>query len=196
MTYTHGKCAVITGAGSGIGRALALRLNSEGCALYISDINPDTLAETVGKLQRADIPCDQQVLDVAAGKISATQLTLDPLSVFTAQTIKIDELKHVEDRIGEDLKAIAIKQHEDAVALLWLTKLAMNDTVDSIFANFRLSSLRLTTFRLWSCWMWTETSSGGMAFRTRSARSSQHCTMNRTRSLSQSQNRFLSKSKR
>ena len=65
MTYTHGKCAVITGAGSGIGRALALRLNSEGCELYISDINPDTLAETVGQLQRADIPCDQQVLDVA-----------------------------------------------------------------------------------------------------------------------------------
>ena len=43
MTYVHGKIAVITGAGSGIGRALALQLNREGCELYLSDINADSL---------------------------------------------------------------------------------------------------------------------------------------------------------
>ena len=46
MKYFQGKCAVITGAGSGIGRALALHLNRAGCALYIADINADTLAQT------------------------------------------------------------------------------------------------------------------------------------------------------
>ncbi len=43
MAYSSGKCAVITGAGSGIGRALALQLNREGCELYLSDIIPQTL---------------------------------------------------------------------------------------------------------------------------------------------------------
>lgn len=65
MAYTTGKCAVLTGAGSGIGRALALQLNREGCALYLSDINRDTLDETASLLEREDTGCDLQVLDVA-----------------------------------------------------------------------------------------------------------------------------------
>lgn len=65
MAFSQGKCAVITGAGSGIGRALALQLNREGCELYLSDINTDSLADTVSKLERRDVPCDQQGLDVA-----------------------------------------------------------------------------------------------------------------------------------
>ncbi len=65
MAYFHGKTAVITGAGSGIGRALATALNREGCALFLSDINGDTLADTLGSLPRRDIHADGQVLDVA-----------------------------------------------------------------------------------------------------------------------------------
>lgn len=65
MSYVNGKIAVVTGAGSGIGRALALRLNSEGCRLYIADINTDTLAETVALLPRKDVSVDSQLLDVA-----------------------------------------------------------------------------------------------------------------------------------
>lgn len=65
MTYVQGKIAVVTGAGSGIGRALALQLNREGCALYLSDINGDSLRATLDMLSRKDIPADGQVLDVA-----------------------------------------------------------------------------------------------------------------------------------
>ena len=46
MKSFHGKVAAITGAGSGIGRALARQLASEGCALALSDINETGLAET------------------------------------------------------------------------------------------------------------------------------------------------------
>jgi NAD(P)-dependent dehydrogenase (short-subunit alcohol dehydrogenase family) len=43
----QGKVAVITGAGSGIGRALALDLAARGAKLVLSDIDGDGLAETV-----------------------------------------------------------------------------------------------------------------------------------------------------
>ena len=41
-----GKICVITGAGSGIGRALAVALNTAGAQLALSDINEDGLSET------------------------------------------------------------------------------------------------------------------------------------------------------
>ena len=47
MHYLNGKIAVITGAGSGIGRALALQLNRAGCEIHLSDISPDGLEETL-----------------------------------------------------------------------------------------------------------------------------------------------------
>ena len=40
------KIAVVTGAGSGIGRATALALADEGCLLAISDISEPNLEET------------------------------------------------------------------------------------------------------------------------------------------------------
>ncbi len=65
MAYSTGKTAVITGAGSGIGRALARQLNREGCALYLSDVREETLAETSGLLERGDVAVSTRVLDVA-----------------------------------------------------------------------------------------------------------------------------------
>jgi len=44
------KVAVITGAGSGIGRALAQQLAANGARLALSDINADGLAETLNSL--------------------------------------------------------------------------------------------------------------------------------------------------
>lgn len=41
------KIAVITGAASGIGRSLALKLAKEGCKLALSDVNEEGLSETV-----------------------------------------------------------------------------------------------------------------------------------------------------
>jgi NAD(P)-dependent dehydrogenase (short-subunit alcohol dehydrogenase family) len=45
-----GKVAVVTGAGSGIGRALAQQLASKGARLALSDINAAGLAETMQSL--------------------------------------------------------------------------------------------------------------------------------------------------
>ncbi len=46
MRLTAGTVAALTGAGSGIGRALALGLAQHGCALALADVNATTLDET------------------------------------------------------------------------------------------------------------------------------------------------------
>jgi short-subunit dehydrogenase len=62
MYALKGKVAVVTGAGSGIGRALAQLLAQKGCALALADINEAALKETARDLS-ADVLL--QTLDVA-----------------------------------------------------------------------------------------------------------------------------------
>jgi len=49
----EGKVAVITGAGSGIGRAMAERFTAEGAAVVVADVVEDRVREVVSRLQAA-----------------------------------------------------------------------------------------------------------------------------------------------
>jgi NAD(P)-dependent dehydrogenase (short-subunit alcohol dehydrogenase family) len=51
MSSFDGKVAIITGAGSGIGRALAVDLIRQGARLALSDVNESGLAETLAQCQ-------------------------------------------------------------------------------------------------------------------------------------------------
>jgi NAD(P)-dependent dehydrogenase (short-subunit alcohol dehydrogenase family) len=55
MKSFENKVVVITGAGSGIGRATALNVASRGALLAVSDWNEDGLAETVELLKNAGV---------------------------------------------------------------------------------------------------------------------------------------------
>lgn len=65
MKILKNKIVVITGAGGGIGRALALKFALEGCNLAISDINPDALQETAALLETTGTRIFSEVLDVS-----------------------------------------------------------------------------------------------------------------------------------
>lgn len=63
--YFKDKVCVITGAGSGIGRALAENLARRGAKLALSDIDTDGLAETVERCERYGVDIKSDRLNVA-----------------------------------------------------------------------------------------------------------------------------------
>jgi 2-keto-3-deoxy-L-fuconate dehydrogenase len=80
MFSLKGKSAVITGAGSGIGRAIAVLFAKQGAEVHILEVNAEAAAGTLedivkaegtGSLHACDVTSQQQVLSVlnAIGKI-------------------------------------------------------------------------------------------------------------------------------
>ena len=60
------RTAVVTGAGSGIGRATSILLAQKGCRLAIADINADGLAETARLVREHGRPVSSHVVDVSS----------------------------------------------------------------------------------------------------------------------------------
>jgi len=63
-----GGVAVVTGAGSGIGRELAKQLAREKMSLALADVNETTLQETLSQIGNAGAPVSTHVLNVADPK--------------------------------------------------------------------------------------------------------------------------------
>ncbi|MCX7063845.1 MAG: SDR family NAD(P)-dependent oxidoreductase [Proteobacteria bacterium] len=65
MKDFRNKVAAITGAGSGMGRALALELAARGCAVAIADVGQSTLIETEALLRQRNVKVSSHLVDVA-----------------------------------------------------------------------------------------------------------------------------------
>lgn len=64
QSFNH-KVAAITGAGSGIGRALAYALARRGCDLALSDISAEGMAETAAQAKKFGIKVSECIVDVS-----------------------------------------------------------------------------------------------------------------------------------
>src|SRR5262245_16846850 len=64
MRTLSGKCVLITGAASGIGKALAQRFAAAGAWLVLVDVNEPALRETAAALERAGTRVKTYVLDI------------------------------------------------------------------------------------------------------------------------------------
>ncbi|WP_328856272.1 SDR family NAD(P)-dependent oxidoreductase [Williamsia herbipolensis] len=65
MKTLAGKTVVVTGAGSGIGRSLAVQLAGKGARLALSDVNLDAVSETVALCGKAGAEAAPFTVDVA-----------------------------------------------------------------------------------------------------------------------------------
>jgi len=66
MGTLDGKVALVSGAGRGIGREIALKLASEGAAVVVNDLDDEPAAATVADVVAADgraVPCAGSVTD-------------------------------------------------------------------------------------------------------------------------------------
>lgn len=64
MGLLTGKVCIVTGAGQGLGRAIALEMSREGAALGLIERNPDTLTETAALIAEGGGSCSEHALDV------------------------------------------------------------------------------------------------------------------------------------
>lgn len=82
-TSWQGQVAVVTGAGSGIGRALAYGLGRRGCRLALSDVDEANLTETADTLRATGREVRADRVDVASGEGMAgyAELTADRFGV-------------------------------------------------------------------------------------------------------------------
>ena len=80
-----GKCAIITGAGAGIGKEIAITFATAGASVVVSDINADAANHVVDEIQqlggqafacRCDITSEQELSALADFAISKLALLI------------------------------------------------------------------------------------------------------------------------
>lgn len=86
MGWLEGKVAVITGAGSGIGRAVAERFVAEGARVGIVDRDPDRIAAVTAALKDVAVgaPADVTVFADLARAMDAVRERFGPIDVVVA----------------------------------------------------------------------------------------------------------------
>jgi NAD(P)-dependent dehydrogenase (short-subunit alcohol dehydrogenase family) len=84
MESVSGAAVVVTGAGSGIGAALARRLAAEGARVVVNDIDPAAAAAVAASCGAAAVPGDAASEDGVAALIGAARDALGGIDLYCA----------------------------------------------------------------------------------------------------------------
>ena len=79
-----GRVALVTGAGQGMGRAIAERLATEGAKVAANDLNPETATATAEAVGGIAVPFDVSEPDAIEAGVSDVESRLGPVELLVA----------------------------------------------------------------------------------------------------------------
>jgi len=79
-----GRVALVTGAGQGMGRAIAQRLATEGAKVAANDLNPETALATAEAVGGIAVPFDVSEPDAIEAGVSDVESRLGPVELLVA----------------------------------------------------------------------------------------------------------------
>jgi NAD(P)-dependent dehydrogenase (short-subunit alcohol dehydrogenase family) len=105
----EGKVAIVTGGGSGIGRATARLLASEGAAVTVADVRAESADAVVREIAAAGGTARVQVVDVAdadavASMVSETVAAFGGLDILHNNAAALDQNARDQDVVSMDLE--------------------------------------------------------------------------------------------
>ena len=129
MRRLESRVALVTGAGSGIGRAIAVLFANEGAHVYVTDVNGAAAEAVAGEIVRTDASAEAITADVSRGQdvtamlraVEAAQGRLDVLVNNAGLNVRGD-FRHLSDadwtRIREVNLDGVVRVARDGFALL------------------------------------------------------------------------------
>lgn len=156
MARLAGKIAIITGAGIGIGQAIAKRFAAEGAHVYVTDINGETAADTARAITVAGGAATPMLVDVSKGQdVTALIRAIETahgkadILVNNAGILIRGEVRSLSDADWTKLREVNIdgvlRLSRDALSLLKKSSSASIINISSIMANRGLRPLAAYT---------------------------------------------------